>query len=65
MRPEESRKLAEAVKQACLKAARKAYEEAAVSGLCHEGAVEAFLDAIQMLDVKALLPPADISKKPG
>ncbi len=64
MTPEESRRLAEAVRDACLEAARRGYEEAATSGLCHEGAVEASLDAIRMLDLKAMLPPQGDGKKP-
>ena len=57
----EQKQLAEAVRQACLKAAKEGYQEAAESGICHEGAVEASLDAIQMLDLGALLEAA---KKP-
>ena len=62
MNPEEKRRLAEAVRQACLDAARRGYAEAAESGLCHEGAVEASLDAVRMLDLAAVLGQA---KKPG
>ena len=58
MTPEESQKLAEAVRAACLKAAREAYEQAAMSGLCHEGAVEASLGAIQTLDLSVPLENA-------
>ncbi|HET7650305.1 MAG TPA: acetyltransferase [Gammaproteobacteria bacterium] len=45
----------EAVRAACLEAAREGYEQAAMAGLCHEGAMEASLDAIRMVDVKAVL----------
>lgn len=45
----------EAVRTACLEAAREGYEQAAMAGLCHEGAMEASLDAIRMVDVKAVL----------
>ena len=45
--PEEARRLAEAVRAACLKAAQEGYEQAAASGLCHEGAVEASLGAVE------------------
>ncbi|HEX5340401.1 MAG TPA: acetyltransferase [Gammaproteobacteria bacterium] len=51
--------LAGAVRAACLEAAREGYEQAAIAGLCHEGAVEASLDAIQMLDLEALLAGPD------
>ena len=63
MNTDERQKLAKAVRDACLEAAKKGYEEAAASGLCHEGAVEASLDAVRMVDLKALL--AAEPKKPG
>lgn len=43
--------LAEAVRAACREAARDGYRDAAISGLCGEGAQEAALGAIDMLDV--------------
>lgn len=48
-------RLAEAVRRACLEAAREGYEQAALAGLCHEGAVEASLDAIRALKLDGLL----------
>lgn len=65
MTPEGAQKLAEAVRAACLKAAKEGYEQASASGLCHEGAVEASLGAVSMLDLKALLAAQEPSKKPG
>ena len=65
MSPDERRKLAEAVRDACVEAARQGYEEAAASGLCHEGAVEASLGAVRMVDLKALLTALAEAKKPG
>ncbi|HEU5398259.1 MAG TPA: acetyltransferase [Gammaproteobacteria bacterium] len=65
MIPEDRRQLAEAVRQACLEAAKKGYEEAAQGGLCHEGAVEASLDAIRMVDLKILLAAPPKAKNPG
>jgi uncharacterized protein (DUF952 family) len=47
--------LAEAVRGACLTAARDGFEQAATDGLCAEGAVEAALSAIQRLDLADLL----------
>ncbi len=47
--------LTEAVRTACLKAAREGYESAALSGLCHAGAVEVSLDAIRRLDLEAVV----------
>lgn len=52
------KRLAEAVRTACLKAAREGYASAALSGLCHEGAVEVSLDAIHSLDLEAVLRAA-------
>lgn len=46
--------LAEAVRTACIEAAVTGYENAAMSGLCAEGAFEAAVSAIRMLDLKAL-----------
>ncbi|MDA8364979.1 MAG: acetyltransferase [Gammaproteobacteria bacterium] len=48
-------RLAEAVKAACIQAAISGYEEAGISGLCEEGALEYALDAIRMLDVQAVI----------
>lgn len=61
----ERRALAEAVRAACLEAAREGYEQAAMSGLCHEGAVEASLGAVSALDLKALLAALEQGKKPA
>lgn len=47
--------LAEAVRAACLEAAREAYEEAGMSGLCAEGRWELAQEAIQRLDLEALV----------
>ena len=49
------KRLAEAVRTACMKAARDGYEAASLSGLCHTGAMEASLDAIQSLDLEAVV----------
>ena len=58
------RLLAEAVRQACLDAARAALETASLSGLCREGAEEAALDAIRALDLAKILPgPPGAGKK--
>jgi hypothetical protein len=57
---DDKRRLAEAVRAACQKAAQEAYENAAMSGLCEEGAIEVALGAIATIDLDALiatLPP--------
>jgi hypothetical protein len=49
--------LADAVRQACIRAAIEGYQQASISGLCHEGAFEAAVDAVRMLDLDAVLQP--------
>lgn len=49
--------LKEQTRAACLKAARDAFEDAQMRGLCAEGALEAALGAIETLDLDSL--PAD------
>ena len=48
-------RLAEAVRAACLNAARQAYENAGISGLCEEGRWECAVDAIRSLDLGPVL----------
>lgn len=45
------REIARRMQEACIAAAIAAYEDAAMSGLCHEGAFEAAISAMQMIDV--------------
>ncbi|HEX7044199.1 MAG TPA: hypothetical protein VF203_06270 [Burkholderiales bacterium] len=56
------RRLAQQVRDACIRAAREGYEQAAISGLCEEGALEAALSAIHMLDLDEVLRQAEQSK---
>ena len=51
----EKHRVAEAVRQACVRAALEGYERAASDGLCHEGAWEAAVDAIRALDVNSII----------
>ncbi len=54
--------IARAVQQACIGAARQAFADAAQSGLCGEGALEAAVGAMQTLDLAAVVrrsPPAE------
>lgn len=53
--PVDSEWLATAVRAACVQAALVAYEDAAMSGLCHEGAWECAVDAMRSLNVKQLV----------
>ncbi len=47
--------LADMVRQACIRAALEGYEHAAMSGLCHEGAWEAAIGAMKILDLNTVL----------
>ncbi len=47
-------RVAEAVHRACVQAAREGFTDAALSGLCAEGAAEAAVGAVRRLDVDAL-----------
>ena len=47
-------KIAEAVRAACIRAAVDGYDNASISGLCAEGAFEAAISAIRMLDLTKL-----------
>lgn len=59
---EDQQKLAEQVRQVCVKAALDAYEEASIKGLCHEGAWEYAIDAISNLKIEEVLK--NIKSKP-
>ena len=56
---EERRRLAELVREKCVEAALEGYEDAAQSGLCHEGAWEAAVSAIRRIDVATLVARAE------
>ncbi len=51
----ENKPLAEAVRDACLEAALRAYEDAGIAGLCAEGRWELAVQAIRELDLDQLL----------
>jgi hypothetical protein len=53
--PEAQRRLAEAVRAECLRAALEAHEDAGVRGLCQEGRWEAAIEAVRCLDLDRLL----------
>ena len=52
---EEALRIAQAVRGACLVATLQAYEDAGLSGLCHEGRWECAVDALRALDLQALV----------
>ena len=51
----EEHRIAQSVRAACIRAALEGYENAAMNGLCHEGAREAAVSAMRMLDLDAVL----------
>jgi hypothetical protein len=51
----EQQQLAETIRAACIQAALAGYEDAGMSGLCHEGAWECAIDAIRSLNINAIL----------
>jgi hypothetical protein len=48
-------RLARVVREACVRAALDAYEQAGVSGLCVEGRWELAVDAVRSLDLDAVV----------
>jgi pentatricopeptide repeat protein len=53
-------KLAESVRKVCLENLQRSYEEAGISGLCHEGRWEYALDVLRNLSTENLLK--DVSR---
>ena len=53
------RQVAEAVREACIAAALAGYEDAGMSGLCHEGRWECAISAMRIVDLDALLASLD------
>jgi pentatricopeptide repeat protein len=54
-REPDRKRLAEAVRQACIAAALEAHEQAGISGLCQEGRWEDAVEAIRSLDLDGVL----------
>jgi len=47
--------VAEQVRAACIEAAREGFNDASMSGLCQEGAIEAAIGSIQSLDLECII----------
>ena len=62
---DDQKRLAQAVREACVAAALKAHEEAGISGLCYEGRWEIAIDAMRNLDLAAVLDPLDFPSHSG
>lgn len=56
--PVDPARLAEQVREACIQEALRAYEDAGISGLCHEGRFEAAVSAMRVLDLSAITSAA-------
>ncbi|MES2207604.1 MAG: acetyltransferase [Pseudomonadota bacterium] len=48
-------RIAQKIKEACIEAALTGFENASMSGLCHEGACEAAISAIRNVDIEYIL----------
>lgn len=52
------KRVAQKVKDACIRAAKEGFWDASMRGLCSEGAIEAAIGAIQSLDIKKIVTEA-------
>ena len=52
---DDSLQMAEVVRQACIAAALRAYDDAGLSGLCHEGRWECAVDAMRAFPMRSVL----------
>ena len=57
-------RIAATVRNACVLAALDGYERAQIAGLCQEGAWEAAIDAMRMLDLTRLADPEPTEPAP-
>lgn len=48
-------RVAELIREKCIEAAREGFRDASMSGLCAEGAVEAAISAMQILNLEKIL----------
>ena len=55
MDEQDARRLAEAVRAACVAVAEQAYEEGGVRGLCAEGRWELAVDAMKGLELRSVV----------
>jgi hypothetical protein len=59
---EDRLRFARVIRDACIAAAKQGYENAAMSGLCEDGALEAAVSAIHMMDLEAVIREAEKPK---
>jgi len=62
---DDQKRLAQVVREACVEAALRAYEEAGISGLCCEGRWEIAIDAMRNLDLAMLIDSVDFPLESG
>lgn len=55
MTDKEQYQIAEKVREACIQAAKEGFQDASMSGLCNEGAMEAAISAIQKLEIEQII----------
>lgn len=55
MNDNEQYRLAEKVRKACINAAREGFQDASMSGLCLDGAIETAISDIQKLDLEEIV----------
>lgn len=53
--------LAKLVQQSCIQAAKEGFQDALISGLCADGAMEAAISQIQMLNLETIISKTDNS----
>ncbi len=51
--------LAERIQQACIEAAKEGFRDASMQGLCTDGAMEAAVSAIEMVDIEKIIGETD------
>jgi hypothetical protein len=56
-------KLAKAIRDACAEAVKEGFRDASMQGLCTEGAAEAAVSSIQMLDIEKIVAKSKDTKK--
>jgi hypothetical protein len=48
-------KIAQTVRDSCIRAAKGGFRDASMRGLCSEGSIEAAISAIQLLDIEEIV----------
>jgi|GEM_PF-410284 hypothetical protein len=52
------RHIGQTVRQACIQAAKEGFQDASMRGLCNEGAIEAAVGVVQLLDIEQIVAEA-------